>query len=108
MEGQGYLFVTGESFPTLIQVAGYNSRDRQLYLNIDFETTKTVNANQTATFRYVVEVFDMNSNVIGNLKTSVQGGAGAQTASVRSLPVSIAPPLPAHYRVVTVTSVEVA
>lgn len=104
VEGQGDYFVTGESYPTSIQMAGYNSRDGKLYLNFGLETTKTVGGTQTATFKYFVEVFDGAGGVLGTVGSydapeTVAGGTGATTATVTNKEVGLSS-LTAAYRVV--------
>lgn len=105
VEGQGDYFVTGESYPTRIQLAGYNSRDQKLYLNFDLETTKTVGATQTATFNYFVEVFDGNGVALGtvgsyNAPVTAASSTGAKTTTVANKEVSLGSDLTVAYRVV--------
>ena len=52
-EGEGFHFISGESFPTDIQVAGYDQKNRTYYLNYTLHTTKVVNSGSTATFNYL-------------------------------------------------------
>lgn len=114
VEGQGDYFVTGESYPTSIQMAGYNSRDDKLYMTFELETTKAVDVAEVATFGYFIEVFDGDGEEIGNAGTyaapeTVAGAAGAQTASVTNEEIDIAPALTAAFRaVITVKEVTIA
>lgn len=113
VEGQGNYFVTGESYPTSIQMAGYNSRDKKLYMNLDLKTTKTVGSTQTASFHYFIEVFDGGGGVLGtagsfDIPETVSGIAGADTATVTNKEVVLANVLTAAYRtVITVKEVVV-
>lgn len=113
VEGQGDYFVTGESYPARIQMAGYNSRDKKLYLNFDLETTKAVGTDQTATFKYFVEVFDGNGAVLGTVGSydspvTVAGSAGEDTATVTNKEAGLGSPLTAAYRaVITVKEVTI-
>jgi hypothetical protein len=105
IEGQGDYQVTGSSYPTNIQIAGYNIRDNNLYINFNFKTTYSVVGTKTATFHYFIEIFDINSKVIGrngNMTSplSIKGPLGSQTASVDNHIVSLRAPLSPHYRVV--------
>ena len=105
VEGQGDYFVTGESYPTKIQVAGYDSRAKKLYLNFDLETTKTVEPTQTATFNYFVEVFNGSGTVLGTVGSydqpqTASGSAGATTATVTNKEVGLSSALTSAYRVV--------
>jgi hypothetical protein len=112
VEGQGDYFVTGESYPTSIQMAGYNSRDGKLYLNFDLETTKTVGTTQTATFKYFVEVFDGNGAVLGTVGSydvpeTAAGIAGATTATVTNKEVGLSSFTAAYRTVITVKEVTI-
>ncbi|TYO96466.1 hypothetical protein [Desulfallas thermosapovorans] len=112
-EGEGFHFISGESFPTAIQVAGYDQKTKRYYLNYTLHTTKDVGVSETATFSYVIEVFDENGAQIGNLGTfdtpeTATGEVGSSDASVENSEITIADPgLPAAYRVV-ITIVETA
>lgn len=111
MEGRANYFVAGESYPTKVQVAGYDSRDNKLYFNFDLETTKTVGSTQTATFSYFVEVFDGGGAVLGTVGSygtpeTVAGSTGAKTATVTNKEVGLTGPLTAAYgAIVTVKEV---
>lgn len=113
VEGVGNYYVTGESYPTVITLAGYNSRDKEMYNNLTFETTKTVTAGQTATFNYYVEIFDAAGNKIGNVGTettpeTVAGAAGATTASVNNKEITLSASLTSQFKIVAiVTSVTI-
>ncbi|MDK2887919.1 MAG: hypothetical protein PWP72_797 [Thermoanaerobacter sp.] len=114
-EGEGFHYVSGESFPTAIQVTGYDQKTRNYYLNYTLHTTKTVDAAQTVTFNYVIEVFDANGVQIGNLGTfdvpeTASGDVGSTDATVKNSEITINDPgLPAAYRVViTITETAVA
>lgn len=105
VEGQGDYFVTGESYPTRIQMAGYSSRDNKLYLNFDLETTKS--GTGRATFKYFVEVFDGDGAVLGtvgsyNVPVEASGTEqNPKTATVTNKEVDLGSnSLTAAYRVV--------
>ena len=111
VEGEGTHFVTGESFPSKLQVSGYNSRDNKLYLNIDLTTTKSV-IGKTPTFNYYIDVFDNNGVLLGNagnttIPESKIGTSGVSTESVLNKEVILSSSLTAAYQaVVTVDHVE--
>lgn len=113
IEGEDSYFVTGESYPTTIQVAGYNSRDNLLYINSDFETTKTVQAGETATFSYYIEVFDSSGAELGTLGSyatpeTVPAAVGATTVSVTNEAVTLTGALTAGNRtIVTIKGVAI-
>ncbi|RBP40272.1 hypothetical protein [Garciella nitratireducens] len=112
-EGEGFHTVTGESYPTNINVSGYDVKAGEYHLNFALETTKTVGADQAVTFSYVVEAFDGEGNSIGNLGTfdtpqTVAGDTAATTATIEDAVMNISS-LPAGYRlVVTVTETAIA
>lgn len=112
VEGQGDYFVTGESYPTSIQMAGYSSRDKKLYLNFGLKTDKTVGAGQIATFNYFVEVFDGNGAVLGtvgsyDVPVTAGGSAGATTATVTNKEVVLSSLTAAYRTVITVKEVTI-
>lgn len=113
VEGQGDYFVTGESYPVMIQVAGYNSRDNIYYLTFILKTTKTVEPGQTATFNYFIEVFDGTGTELGSagsLDTPLQvaAGVGADEVVIKNQALVLTG-LPAGYRVViTVKAVNIS
>lgn len=101
-------------FPLDIQVAGYDQKNRTYYLNYTLHTTKVVNPGSTATFNYVIEVFDDNGATIGSLGSfeepqQVVGEDGSTDAVVENSDITIDEPgLPAAYRVVvTITDTQV-
>ena len=113
VEGTSNYFVTGESYVSDIVFSGYNSRDSKTYLNMAFETKKTVAAGKTATFNYYVEVFDNAGTKIGGVGTSlapetITTADGATTADLKNKLVTMTSALTAEYRVVvTVKNVTV-
>jgi hypothetical protein len=114
-EGEGFHFVSGESFPTAIQVAGYDQKTRNYYLNYTLHTEKAVDPAEVVTFDYVIEVFNSSGVKIGNLGTfdtpeQESGDAGDSDVEVQNSEITIdAPGLPAAYRVViTVTDTTIA
>ncbi|MGR6836840.1 hypothetical protein [Syntrophomonas erecta] len=109
-EGEGFHYISGESFPTDIQVAGYDQKTLKYYLNYTLHTTKTVEAAETATFSYVIEAFNDSGVQIGNLGTfdvpeTAAGDTGSTDASVKNSEITIdSPGLPAAYRIVITIS----
>ncbi|HEY8805305.1 MAG TPA: ice-binding family protein [Clostridium sp.] len=113
VEGFSYYFVTGESYASNIQFAGYNSRDKKVYTNLTAETTKTVAAGKVATFDYEINVFDGTSKLLGNLGSygtpqTIEVAAGSQTVKENNQVVTLSSPLTAQFReVVTIDSVTI-
>ncbi len=111
VEGEGNYFVTGESYPTMIQIAGYNSRDNKLYINSDFVTNKTVEAAEAATFNYYIEIFNGLGTELGNLGSydvpdEAIAAVGETTVSIVNEEISLTSPLTAENRtVITIKSV---
>ncbi|MCA1031199.1 lamin tail domain-containing protein [Bacillus timonensis] len=106
LEGVQNYVTTGTSYPTLIEMTGYNSRDRILYLNSTLRTNLDV-TGKTATFHYVIKIYDGNSNTIGefgNLSSpySETAQAGASEVQLKNIQVSLSQGLPAAYRIVVV------
>jgi hypothetical protein len=66
IEGSQEYTSTGTSYPTDIEMAGYNTRDKLLFLNSRLITNKNT-TGKTPTFYYFISIFDQNSNVIGTL-----------------------------------------
>lgn len=113
-EGVGNYFVTGESYPTSIIIAGYNARDQKLYLNLEFETTKNtivpVEPTETVTFNYYVQVLDGQGVLLGNIGTdaapTTTEATGQATAEAINKEISLTSSLTTQFRtVVTVQSV---
>ena len=67
VEGSSNYLVTGESYASNIQLAGYDSTNNKFYTNLTAETTKTISAGGVATFNYEINVFDGTSTPLGNL-----------------------------------------
>lgn len=114
VEGVGNYFVTGESYPTIITLTGYNSRDKIMYNNLTMETTKLVNAGSTATFHYYIEVYDADGGLIGNTGTAavpetVTGADGATSVVIGNKAISLSGILTSQFKVVvTVTEVTIS
>ena len=110
VEGNATYFVTGESFASSITFAGYNSRDKKMYVNFTAETTKIVTA-LTPTFNYDINVFDGTSTSLGNLGSyavpeTLEGTLAASTAQATNKDVVLDTPLTANYSlVVTIDTV---
>lgn len=113
VEGSSNYFVTGESFATNIQLAGYNSQDQKFYTNLTAETTKIIAAGGVATFNYDINVFDGTSISIGNLGSyaipqTIVAAADSQTVQANNKVVTLASPLTAQFTtVVTIDSVTI-
>lgn len=104
-EGTGEIIITGESYPSNIQLAGYNSRDNVLFINFTLETIKTVNEDQRATFSYYIEVFNSSSMMIGNLGTLESpimsiGNLGSKITVVNDKKIILSNSLTEEHRVV--------
>lgn len=114
VEGEGVYVITGESYPTLIQVAGYNIRDKELYINYNLETTKNVNAGEVATFNYFLEIFDDTSSLIGTDGTlaspiTIDAQRGEQSVSITDENISLSKSLTREYRIViTVKRIDIS
>ena len=113
VEGQGYYYITGESYPTTIAITGYNSRDKIMYVNVELETTKSIPVNNVADFYYLIEVYDPMSILMGSVgshdipmkKSAV---IGEKTVQIPNHVINLSMPLPAQNRiVVTVTEVDI-
>ena len=113
VEGISKYFVTGESYASNIQLAGYNSRDKKFYTNITSETTKTVAAGKVATFNYEINVFNETSTLIGNLGSyetpqTIVAAVGLNTVQINNQVITLSSPLTAKFaEVVTIDSVTI-
>lgn len=105
LEGTGEMIITGESYPSNIQIAGYNSRDNMLFINFTLETVKSVNGDQRVTFSYYIEVFNSSSIMIGNLGTLESpimsiGSLGSKITTVNDKKITLLNGLTEEHRVV--------
>lgn len=105
LEGTGEMIITGESYPSNIQIAGYSSRDNMLFINFTLETVKIVTEGQRVTFSYYIEVFNSSSIMIGNLGTLESpimsiGSLGSEIAVVNDEKITLLNRLTEEYRVV--------
>lgn len=111
IEGEGFFFVSGESYPDNIQIAGYNSTCKYIYVNIQFSTIKSVEAFQSAYFYYFIEVFNNSGTKIGELGSFdlpivLNSSKGSKVAAAINQGIPITEQLNESYRiVVTVKSV---
>lgn len=99
------LLVTGESYPTCIQIAGYDSRAKKLYLNIVRKTIRTIPENKKPKFDYFVEVFGGVGVALGTKGSytsleKVTEAVNTNTATVTNLDVLLPTGLTAAYHVV--------
>jgi hypothetical protein len=62
VEGDTTRFVTGEVYASQIEVAGYNTRTGEVYLNLEF-TSKDTNIT---TLNYDVKIFDNTQTIFGS------------------------------------------
>ncbi|MDO9574019.1 MAG: hypothetical protein Q7I94_03405 [Candidatus Contubernalis sp.] len=111
--GEGSYVVTGESYPTSIQTAGYNSKDSRLYVNFQLYTEKEVGPEEKAVFYYFVEVFDGHGNELGRAgdyssPLSTTGEKGSQEVTVINLEIVLQELKKAFRVVVTVKEVIVS
>ena len=113
VEGVNSYDVTGESYASNIEFAGYNSRDNKFYTNLTVETTKAVAAGSIATFSYDINVFDGNSSNIGELGTggilaTVAAPAGLTTVQANNKIITLTTPLTSAFNeVVTIDHVSI-
>jgi len=113
VEGQGIYITTGESYPTRIQVVGYNSKDRELYLNVDLTTFRPVGSSDNVKFHYFIEIFDGDGNMIGHLGSissplSEMSSTGSNSLTIKNSATTLDTSLPSDYSiVVTVESVDI-
>ncbi|OEF97367.1 hypothetical protein [Desulfuribacillus alkaliarsenatis] len=112
VEGAGNYFILGTSYPTSIQIAGYDARADMIYLNFRLETTKSIGINETPTFYYFVEIFDNESRLLANLgsfsdlEEAPAYEAGNDFVSLEHINLQLSSPLTTSYRVVvTVESI---
>lgn len=114
VEGNSNYTVTGESYATNIQLAGYNSRDQKFYTNLTAETTKTVAAGGVVTFNYEINVFDGTSTLLGNLGSyvtpqTIVAAADSTTVQANNKIVTLSSPLTAQFTtVVTIDHTTIA
>ncbi|WP_409252676.1 hypothetical protein V1502_01750 [Bacillus sp. SCS-153A] len=96
VEGDSTRFVTGDAHATLVEVAGYDSRNRKLYLNLEF----TSNKDPANSITYSVKVFNGSSEVIGSISPPVlTAGAGGVFKASPTIDIT-SPSLTAAYRIV--------
>lgn len=114
VEGNSNYIVTGESYATNIQLAGYDSKSNKFYTNLTAETTKTIPAGGVATFNYEINVFDGTSTPLGNLGSyatpqTIVAAADSKTVQAKNKIVTLSSPLTAQFStVVTIDSTTIA
>ncbi|MCB2293652.1 hypothetical protein LGK95_08960 [Clostridium algoriphilum] len=114
VEGNSNYIVTGESYATNIQLAGYDSRNNKFYTNLTAETTKTIAVGGVATFNYEINVFDGTSTTLGNLGSyetpqTIVAAADSTTVQANNKIVTLSSPLTAQFStVVTIDSTTIA
>jgi len=114
VEGNSNYIVTGESYATNIQLAGYDSKTNKFYTNLTAETTKTIAAGGVATFNYEINVFDGTSTPIGNLGSyllpeTIVAAADSKSVQATNKTVTLSSPLTAKFAtVVTIDSTTIA
>lgn len=113
VEGISNYAVTGESYASNIQLAGYNSRDNKFYTNLTAETTKTIPAGSVANFYYDINVFNGTSTSLGNLGVggtlaNISAAADSKTVQANNQVVTLSSPLTAQFTdVVTIDHVTI-
>jgi hypothetical protein len=106
IEGLYNYTATGNSYPTKIELAGYNTKDRQLYINSTLYTKKSV-VGKTATFHYFIKVYDGNSNTIGNLgdistPLSINASPSSSEVDLNNVVISINQDFPSAFKIVVI------
>lgn len=106
IEGLANYVSTGRAYPTIIEMTGYNSRDKKVYLNAKFHTDINT-TGKTATFYYFIKIYDGNGTAIGSYgdissSYSVSATAGAQDVFIQNQIVSLSQELPAAHRIVII------
>jgi len=93
--------------------SGYNLKTKNLYLNINLLTTKTVLSNQNVTFYYYIDIFDGNGISLGNdgsfsNPNSLTGAASQSIANVVNKQITLNSFLTTAYRItIVITSVTI-
>lgn len=105
VEGQGYYFNVGQSYPSNISIIGYNSRDDILYVNTELQTTTIVGPAETATFNYITEIYDDTGTLLGNYGTydvpiAQVAPLGQDTVQITNMSVTLSLPLTSQNSVV--------
>jgi hypothetical protein len=106
IEGLTNYTSTGTSYPTVIEMSGYNTRAQKLYVNSTLHTENDV-TGKTATFYYFIKVYDGNGNTLGNLgdlntPLSVTGNAGEKGVDIRNLEIPLSQGLTSSFRIVVI------
>jgi len=113
VEGNSNYIVTGESYASNIQLAGYDSTNNKFYTNLTAETTKTISVGGVATFNYEINVFDGTSTPLGSLGSyatpqTIVAAADSPTVQANNKIVTLSSPLTAKFTtVVTIDSVTI-
>lgn len=106
VEGHGFVFSTGKAWVTSIVVAGYDSTEKDLYLNIAFKCANP-QTDRKPSFSYTVTVFDNSGNELATQTGAAVGELNGDTASVKNVNLGLASDLPLAYRIViTVTQLQ--
>lgn len=114
IDGQGFYFSTGVAYPTNIEITGYNSRDKRMFLNYSLKTDLNIEAPQKAKFDYTIDVSDTIGNKIAS-KTSDQilderriSPAGLSVVEVKNEDLAFFSDLTAYFSlVITIKKVSV-
>lgn len=99
VEGEGNHFVTGESFPSSINVVGYDVTNNKYYLNFTLTTTKTT----PATVEYYIDVFNEAGTKLetdGDYSATTTAAMSGQTLDIKNKVVSLTGPLTAKYSLI--------
>lgn len=111
IEGEGFHSSTGESYPTSLQIQGYNSKAGELYISTTLYTSKSVQVSQKITFSYYIDVFNNAGEKVGSYGTEAnpRTSTGSNSLKVDNLKIPIALPLTNEYRIViTIKSADIS
>ena len=111
----GYInyYATGQSYPTAVEISGYNMINKTLYLNSNLVTTRTVSSNQKVTFYFYTNIFDGNGISLGSNGSysnpnSITGAVSQNNANVINKQIALNSLLTTAYRItIVVTSVSI-
>lgn len=94
-------------------ISGYDIKTKNLYLNINLFTTKTVLSNQKVTFYYYIDIFNGNGISLGNdgsfsNPNSITGVASQSIANSVNKQIALNSFLTTAYRItIVITNVSI-
>lgn len=108
IEGYGSFAVSGHSYPSKIEMTGYQARSRELHLSTTLQTELNV-TGKTAIFHYFITVFDSQGDEIGSLgdytsPLAASAPTGVNRLEINHLSIPLAVDLPNLYRIVVTVS----